>query len=253
MSFHSRGELPNMTTRNIILSNSFPLGIDYIFISPLYLFYLSFIRLTGSAIVSSYPPRRTDIPARNKPLNRGILGNFAEYRGISERRSIAYTHSLHFKSRSREERIFSSRHPVLATSSKYTLPPTPHPPTLPSHPHRPLSTRGGCVAVHGGARGTGEDARRGFARTFRHVLERLRVPGLNKPLHFLAFQRRRRFSLPQVSRRVVGKDSNPLSPLSSSSPSPPSPLPRACTARPPSAHLRRRSPRRPPSYSLFTR
>lgn len=58
------------------------------------------------------------------------------------------------------------------------------------------------------------DARRGFARTFRHVLERLRVPGLNKPLHFLAFQRRRRFSLPQVSRRVVGKDSNPLSPLS---------------------------------------
>lgn len=80
------------------------------------------------------------------------------------------------------------------------------------------------MAVHGGARedggggGGAGDARRGFARTFRHVLERLRVPGLNKPLHFLAFQRRRRFSLPQVSRRVVGKDSNPLSPLSSSSP-----------------------------------
>ena len=53
--------------------------------------------------------------------------------------------------------------------------------------------------------------------TFRHVLGRLRVPGLNKPLHFLAFQRQRRFSLPQVSRRVVGKDSNPLSSSSSSS------------------------------------
>lgn len=95
----------------------------------------------------------------------------------------------------------------------------------------------GGVREDGGGGGAG-DARRGFARTFRHVLERLRVPGLNKPLHFLAFQRRRRFSLPQVSRRVVGKDSNPLSPLSSSSPIPPLP-PLSCSVpRAPSAHLR---------------
>lgn len=151
-----------------------------------------------------------------------MLKNFKEFW-----HSIAYTRSLHFKSCSHEKRIFSLHHPVSATSSKYTLP----------H-HSPL-TRGGCVAVYEERSGEG-DTRRGFARTFRHVLERLRVPRLNKPLHFLAFQRRRRFSLPQVSRRVVGKDSNPLSPLSSSLRS----LARA------SAERRRRLR---PSYSLFTR
>lgn len=112
------------------------------------------------------------------------------------------------------------------------------------------------MEVHdGGKRGGGVERgceRRGFARTFRHVLERLRVPGLNKPLHFLAFQRRRRFSLPQVSRRVVGKDSNPLSPLSSS-PRVHRERARARAEPPSSSSCTGECVVRSPSYSLFAR
>lgn len=134
-----------------------------------------------------------------------ILENLNEFHRILTF-DRTHTHLLHFKSRSHEKSVFSP-HVALswqrAVNTLYSI-----------IPHRREGMRGGS------RKGTEKgDARRGFARTFRHVLERLRVPGLNKPLHFLAFQRRR-FSLPQVSRRVVGKDSNPLSPLTSSSRSP---------------------------------
>lgn len=135
-----------------------------------------------------------------------------------------YIRLLHFKSRSHEEVYFSPHVTLSRQRAVNTL--------YPIIPHRREGMRSGS------RKGTEErDAKRGFARTFRHVLERLRVPGLNKPLHFLAIQRRRRFSLPQVSRRVVGKDSNPLSPLSSS--------PRVRRAPSPVS--------RPRLYSLFTR
>lgn len=130
-----------------------------------------------------------------------IFENLNEFHGILTF-DRAHTRLLHFKSRSREKSVFSPHVALSWQRAVNTL--------YPIIPHRREGMRGGS------RKGTEKgDARRGFARTFRHVLERLRVPGLNKPLHFLAFQRRRRFSLPQVSRRVVGKDSNPLSPLSS--------------------------------------
>lgn len=121
-------------------------------------------------------------------------------------RSHIYVRSLHFKSRFREKRIFSSRHPVSATSSKYTLP----------H-HPPPRERRECVAVHEGNRreGKGEvgETREevSLALSVMSSREYVSQDSINLSTSSL-FKDGGDFSLPQVSRRVVGKDSNPLSP-----------------------------------------